>query len=261
VRESAQRPVLSGRSLFLSFGGVNALSGVSFDVSPGEIFAVIGPNGAGKSSLLNCISGLYHPQRGAIELDGTDVTSMPPHGRARLGLARTFQNLALFREMSVLDNVLTGRHLHGRTGTLGGGLLLPGARSEERRHREAAAETASFLGLGELLGETVGTLAYGVQKRVEMARALAAEPKLLLLDEPMAGMNSGERDDMVRAILDANAGRGVTVVMIEHDMGLVMDLSDTVCVLDFGRRIALGTPAQVKDDPHVIRAYLGEEDD
>jgi branched-chain amino acid transport system ATP-binding protein len=176
-------------------------------------------------------------------------------------MARTFQNLALFREMSVLDNILTGRHLHGVAGILSGGLFLPSARREEGRNRKAAAEIASFLGLEDLLSSTVGTLAYGVQKRVEMARALAAEPKLLLLDEPMAGMNAGERDDMVRAVLDANAARGVTVVMIEHDMGIVMDLSDRVCVLDFGRRIALGTPSQVKDDPHVIRAYLGEEDD
>ncbi len=252
---------LSIRDLFLSFGGVSALSGVSFDVRPGEIFAIIGPNGAGKSSMLNCISGLYRPQRGTIAFGETPVTGLPPHRRARLGIARSFQNIALFKEMSVVDNILVGRHLHARTRLLSAGFSLPSARISEKAQRAKVDEVVAFLGLGAVRDEPVGTLAYGVQKRVELARALASEPKLLLLDEPMAGMNSGERDDMVRAILETNAAHGVTIVMIEHDMGIVMDISDTVCVLDFGRRIALGSPSEVRDDPHVIKAYLGEEDD
>jgi branched-chain amino acid transport system ATP-binding protein len=254
-------PALSIRDLFLSFGGVSALSGVSFDVRPGEIFAIIGPNGAGKSSMLNCISGLYRPQQGTVRLGDADITRLPAHRRARLGIARSFQNIALFREMSVVDNILVGRHLHSRTRLLSAGLSLWTARRAERAQRERVDSIVSFLGLERFRDEPVGTLAYGVQKRVELARALALEPKLLLLDEPMAGMNSGERDDMVRAILEANAAHGVTVVMIEHDMGIVMDISDAVCVLDFGRRIALGTPAEVGADPHVVKAYLGEEDE
>jgi branched-chain amino acid transport system ATP-binding protein len=252
---------LSIRDLFLSFGGVSALSGVSFDVRPGEIFAIIGPNGAGKSSMLNCISGLYRPQEGSVTFDGVDITRLPPHRRARLGIARSFQNIALFREMSVVDNILVGRHLHSRTRLLSGGLGFGPSRKSERAQRERVDAIVSFLGLDRHRDAAVGTLAYGVQKRVELARALALEPKLLLLDEPMAGMNSGERDDMVHAILETNAAHGVTIVMIEHDMGIVMDISDTVCVLDFGRRIALGTPAEVGEDPHVVKAYLGEEDD
>jgi branched-chain amino acid transport system ATP-binding protein len=254
-------PVLSIRDVFLSFGGVTALSGVSFDVRAGEIFAIIGPNGAGKSSMLNCISGLYRPQQGAVAFDGADITRLPPHRRARLGIARSFQNIALFHEMSVLDNVLVGRHLHSRTRLLGGGFGLGPARKAERAQRAKADEIVGFLGLGRHRHDAVGTLAYGVRKRVELARALALEPKLLLLDEPMAGMNPGEREDMVRAVLETNAARAVTIVMIEHDMGIVMDVSDTVCVLDFGRRIALGAPAEVGADPHVVKAYLGEEDD
>jgi branched-chain amino acid transport system ATP-binding protein len=252
---------ISCRDVFLSFGGVAALAGVSFDVRCGEIFAIIGPNGAGKSSMLNCISGLYRPQKGSIRFADTTLNDLPSHCRARLGIARSFQNIALFREMTVVDNILVGRHLHLDTGLLGNGIFYGRTRREELRHREKVEEIIRFLGLSDVRATPVGNLAYGVQKRVELARALALEPKLLLLDEPMAGMTSGERDDMVRSILETNAAYGVTVVMIEHDMGIVMDISDSVCVLDFGRRIALGTPGEVQNDPHVIRAYLGEEDD
>lgn len=253
--------LLSCHNIRLGFGGVTALDGVSFDVRKGELFAVIGPNGAGKSSLLNCVSGLYHPQLGTITLKGQDITTLKPHRRAALGISRSFQNIALFKEMSVLDNILIGRHLHLRSGILSGGFFWGPARKEEIRNRSAAEELITFLRLEAVRHTPVGALAYGVQKRVEMARALALEPELLLLDEPMAGMNSGEREEMVHAILETNAARGVTIMMIEHDMGIVMDISDTVCVLDFGRRIALGTPEQVQKDPHVIKAYLGEEDD
>ncbi len=225
------------------------------------MFAVIGPNGAGKSSMLNCISGLYQPQLGSISFKENDITNMQPHRRAALGISRSFQNIALFKEMSVLDNVLIGRHLKLHSGIISGGLFWGKARKEEVINRRAAEALLSSLRLEKVRHTPVGELAYGMQKRVELARALALEPELLLLDEPMAGMNSGEREDMVHAILETNASRGVTIMMIEHDMGIVMDISDTVCVLDFGRRIAIGTPEEVQKDPHVIKAYLGEEDD
>ncbi len=252
--------LLSCRDIHLSFGGVTALHNVSFDVLQGEIFALIGPNGAGKSSMLNCVSGLYRPQAGTIVFDGEDILRLKPHQLSRRGLARSFQNIALFRELSVIDNILTGRHIRQSSGVMSGGFFWGPARREEIRHRAAVEEIIELLDLQDVRQQVVGTLAYGMQKRVELARGLAMEPRLLLLDEPMAGMNSTERDDMVRIILESNINKGLTIVMIEHDMGMVMDISDRVCVLDFGKKIAIGAPDQVKADPHVIKAYLGEDD-
>jgi branched-chain amino acid transport system ATP-binding protein len=252
--------ILSCQDIRLAFGGVTALDGVSFDVPSGEIFAIIGPNGAGKSSMLNCISGLYRPQSGTMEFDGVSIGNLHPHQRSKRGIARSFQNIALFHELSVIDNIMIGRHQRQSSGVISGGLFLGKARREEERHRIVVEEILEALDLKDIRRSVVGALPYGRQKRVELARALAMEPLLLLLDEPMAGMNSAERDEMVGFILEANCRRKITVVMIEHDMGMVMDISDTVCVLDFGKRIALGTPEQVMNDPHVIRAYLGEDD-
>jgi len=243
----------------LRFGGVTALNEVSFSVDAGALAAIIGPNGAGKTSLLNCISGVYRPQTGTVSLDGRDITGLTPHQRTRLGLARTFQNVALFKGMTVLDNLLIGRHCHQKTGVLGGGVYYGFGEREEIADRAVIEEIIDFLEIERIRKKVVGTLAYGLQKRVELARALALTPRLLLLDEPMAGMNAEEKEDMVRFILDINDQRGTTVVMIEHDMGVVMELSQRVCVLDFGRKIADGTPEEVRRDPQVQVAYLGPD--
>jgi branched-chain amino acid transport system ATP-binding protein len=233
---------------------------VSLEVSPHDFFAIIGPNGAGKTSIFNCISGIYAPTRGRIRFDGRDITGLKPHQRAQLRIARTFQNIALFKGMSVLDNVKLGRHIHLRSGLLAGGLYWGKAAREEREHRAIIErEIIDLLELQDIRHKIVGTLPYGLQKRVELARALALDPVLLLLDEPTAGMNAEETEDMVRFILYVKQVKRLTVVMIEHDMSVVMDISDHVAVLDFGRKIAESTPAQVQKEAVVIKAYLGED--
>jgi branched-chain amino acid transport system ATP-binding protein len=254
-------PKLRVQDISMHFGGLRALQGVSLDVHAGEILAIIGPNGAGKTTLLNAISGVYHPSAGRILLDGRDRTHLPPHRVASLGIARTFQNVALFRGMSVLDNIMVGRHCHMRSGLLASGFFWGLAQREEIHHRAVVERIIDFLEINHIRKAPAGTLPYGLQKRVELGRALAAEPKVLLLDEPMAGMNLEEKEDMARFILDVNDEWGTTIVLIEHDMGVVMDISHRVAVLDHGEKIAEGTPGQVRGDPAVIRAYLGEESD
>jgi branched-chain amino acid transport system ATP-binding protein len=260
VSETAS--ILEARGLTLRFGGLVALSDVSFAVRPGEVFSIIGPNGAGKTSLLNCISGRYQPSEGGILFKGHDITRLRPNHRAELGIGRTFQNLALFGHMAVLDNIMVGRHHLLKSGFLRGMLYwVGGAQREELAHRREVEEIIDFLEIQPIRRAVAGTLGYGLRKRVELARAIALKPDLLLLDEPMAGMNLEEKEDMARFIIDLNEEWNMTVVMIEHDMGVVMDISHRVMVLDFGKRIALGTPEEVRENPHVKRAYLGEEDE
>ena len=249
--------ILSVENVFLSFGGVKALQDVSFDVEAHEIRAIIGPNGAGKSSMLNVLNGVYHPQKGKIRFKDRVFEDMDPRRAAQLGIARTFQNIALFKGMSALDNILTGRNLKMRCNILQQALWLGAAKREELAHRRAVEEIIDFLEIQHIRRTPVGRLPYGLQKRVELARALAAEPELLLLDEPMAGMNLEEKQDMCRFVLDVNDHYGTTIVLIEHDMGVVMDISQRVVVLDYGRKIADGTPDEVRRNKNVIDAYLG----
>jgi branched-chain amino acid transport system ATP-binding protein len=250
-------PILVVEGVSLSFGGVRALQDVSFDVREHEVRAIIGPNGAGKSSMLNVINGVYHPQQGTIAFKGERRSDMNSHDAAAMGIARTFQNIALFKGMTVLDNIMTGRNLKMRTNFLQQALWIGPAKREELEHRRKVEEVIDFLEIQHIRKTPVGRLPYGLQKRVELARALAAEPEILLLDEPMAGMNVEEKQDMCRFILDVNDQYGTTIVLIEHDMGVVMDISDRVVVLDYGRRIADATPDEVRADQRVIDAYLG----
>jgi branched-chain amino acid transport system ATP-binding protein len=257
-------PQLEARNVRIAFGGVRALDDVSLEIRQGDIHAIIGPNGAGKTSLLNCTSGLYRPQRGSIVLHAGDgqrheLTKARPARIARWGVARSFQNIELFKHMTVLDNLMLGRHVHMRHGVFRSLAWFGPARAQEIVHRELVEEVIDFLEIEAVRKKPVGALAYGMQKRVELGRALCMQPAILLLDEPMAGMNAGEKEDMARYVLDVNELAGVTVVLIEHDMGVVMDISHHVTVLDFGKVIADGPPAEVSSHPDVIKAYLGEE--
>ncbi len=251
---------LSVEDISLRFGGIKALQNVGFDVKEGEILAVIGPNGAGKTSLINSINGFYRPQAGRIIFNGQDITNFPPYRRAQYGISRTFQNIALYTNMTALDNLMAARHIHMKSNMLTGALFYGPTRQEEIRHRHRVEEIIEFLEMENIRKTIVGNLSYGLRKRVELGRALALEPTLLLLDEPMAGMNVEEKEDMARFILDIHEQQGMTVMLIEHDIGLVMDISHRIVALDFGLKIAEGTPEQISQDEAVVRAYLGQED-
>jgi len=250
--------------IHMAFGGVQALMGVSFEVKKGEIFSIIGPNGAGKTVLLNCINGLYHPQRGEIYFEGKRITNLRPYQRAKMGISRTFQKIELFKGTTVLDNIRLGRHIHLKTGLISGSIYFGKTAHEEIEHRDfIEREIIDLLEIEHIRDKVVGMLPYGLQKRVELARALALNPKIILLDEPLAGLNLEEVEDMARFILDINEEKRwqITCVLVEHDMGVVMDISHRVMALNFGKKIAEGPPPEIQNNPHVIQAYLGEVED
>jgi branched-chain amino acid transport system ATP-binding protein len=251
-------PILQVEDLHLSFRGVQAVAGATCALAPGEILGIIGPNGAGKTSLLNCINGFYRPQRGRILFAGRDITSLPPSARAALGIGRTFQNIALYPGMTVLDNIMTGRAIRMTAGVVACAVYVGPARREHVAHRAAVEEIIDFLEIEAFRHHPVAELPYGIQKKVELGRALALDPRVLILDEPMAGMSLDEKVDMARYLLELKEVRGLPIVLVEHDMGVVMDLCDRVVAMDYGRIIAAGRPADVQRHPDVIRAYLGE---
>lgn len=251
------KSVIEVDNIKLRFGGVEALRGISLNVKKGEIFALIGPNGAGKTCVLNCINGFYRPQEGSIHLNGRDITHTPSHKIAELGVSRTFQLIELYTGLTTLENLMAARHVKMKQDPVSSLIFFGRARNEEIRHREVVEDIIDFLEFESARYKVVGTLPYGLRKRVELGRALALEPEILLLDEPMAGMNLEEKEDMARFIIDIVDERNGTVFLVEHDMGVVMDISDRVAVMDFGNKIAEGTPAEIKVNPDVIRAYLG----
>jgi len=259
VSESVKIPSLKVDDIHLSFGGILALQGISLELNKGEILAIIGPNGAGKTCILNCVSGFYRPQRGNIHFGQHELTSLPPHKIAELGIARTFQNIELYTGMTTVDNLLAARHCRMRSNFIAGGIYFGWAHKEEVENRKIVEEIVDFLELESVRKQPVGLLAYGLRKRIELGRALAMEPKILLLDEPMAGMNLEEKEDMARFIIDVHDLRGTPILIIEHDMGVVMDIASRIIVLDFGRLVAEGPPQEIATNPQVIKAYLGEE--
>jgi len=259
LEDNVKEAKVSIRDLSLSFGGVVVVSNLSMDIPEGELWALIGPNGAGKTSLINCITGFYHPQKGNIFFEGRDITRLNSVKRSKIGIARTFQNIELYNSLSVLDNLMAARHNHMNYGALSAGIYFGRARRQEIEHREKVEDIIELLELEHVRKSIVGSLAYGLRKRVDLGRALASEPTLLLLDEPMAGMNVEEKEDMARFILDVRELWNTTIIIVEHDMGIVMDISDWICVLDFGLEIAKGKPEEIRHNENVIKAYLGDE--